>query len=105
MAGSVDDDVVAPRRVEEGLRGIDRDALVPLGLQGIEQEGEFESHAAALAAGPDLLRLAVGQRAGVMQDATHQGRLAVVDVADEDDAHRQAAGHGRETFLQRAAHI
>ena len=85
MAGRVDDDVVAARGAEPDLRGVDGDALVALGLERVHQEGPFERHAAPLADRLDGLELALGQRAGVVEQAADQGRFAVIDVADDDD--------------------
>ena len=100
MARRVDDGVVALRRLEPDLRGVDGDALVALRLERVHQEGPFERHAAPLAHRLDLLQLAVGQRAGVVEQAADQGRLAMVDMADDDDAHEIAFGAHRG-----AAHI
>ena len=72
-------------RVEPDLRGVDGDVLVALGLQGVHQVGPFEGHAAALGDLLELLQLAFGQRAGVVEQPAHQGGLAVVHVADDDD--------------------
>ena len=71
--------------MEPDLRGVDGDALVALGLERVHQERPFERHAALLAHGLDRLELAVGQRAGVVEQAADQRRLAVVDMADDDD--------------------
>ncbi len=86
MAGRVDDDVIAQFGAKPDLRGIDGDALVALRLEGIHQEGPFEGHAAALAHGLDGVELAVGERARVVEQAADQGGLAVIDMADDDDA-------------------
>ena len=76
---------------EADLAGVERDALVALGLQRIEQERPFERHAAPLADRLELLELAVGQAAGLVQQPADQRRLAVIDMADDDDAHQRAA--------------
>ena len=85
VARRIDDHVVARLGPEADLGGVDRDALVALGLQGIHQESPFERHAAPLAGRLDRLDLALGQGAGVVEQPADQGRLAVVDVADDDD--------------------
>ena len=87
MPGRVDDDVGALFGLEEDLRGVDGDALVALGLDGVHQEGPFERHAAPFGHRLDRLELAVGQRARVVDQPADQGRLAVVDMADDDDLH------------------
>ena len=95
VARRIDQQHVAVRRVEPDLAGVDGDALVALGLQRIEQERPFERHAAPLAHALDGLELAVGQRARVVHQPADQGRLAVIDMADDDDAHGGALGEER----------
>ena len=92
VAGRVDQHEVARRRAEADLAGVDGDALVALGLQRVEQERPLERHAAPRADGLELLELAVGQAAGLVQQPADQGRLAVIDMADDDDAHQRARG-------------
>ena len=104
MARRVDDDVVALRRAEPDLRGVDGDALVALGLERVHQERPFERHAAPLAHRLDRLELALGQRAGVVEQPADQGRLAVVDVADDDDLQRQGGLDRRLDDLADAAY-
>ena len=86
VAGRVDQHDVARIGAEADLRGVDGDALVALGLQRVEQERPFERHAAPRADGLQHLELAVRQAAGFVQQAADQRRLAVVDMADDDDA-------------------
>ena len=90
MARRVDQDDVARRRAETDLRGVDGDALVALGLQRVEQERPFERHAAPRADGLQHFQLTVGQTAGFVQQAADQRGLAVIDMADDDDAHLRA---------------
>ncbi|MHC2751218.1 hypothetical protein ACVIWV_006672 [Bradyrhizobium diazoefficiens] len=92
MAGRVDQHDVARIGAEADLRGVDGDALVALGLERVEQERPFERHAAPRADGLQHLQLAVGQAAGLVQEAADQRRLAVVDMADNDDADLRARG-------------
>ena len=68
--------------------------LVALGLQRVEHEGPLHRHAAAFRHCPDRFHLALGQGAGVVQQAADQGRLAVVDMADDDELHRREVGIG-----------
>jgi hypothetical protein len=42
VAGGVGDDEVAPRRREVAVRDVDRDALLALGGEAIEQQREVE---------------------------------------------------------------
>ena len=60
--GRIDDHVRALRRLELDLRGIDRDVLLLLLEQRIEQEGILELHPLLATGRLDLLDLAVGQR-------------------------------------------
>ena len=92
MAGRVDQHDVARIGAEADLRGVDGDALVALGLERVEQERPFERHAAPRADGFQHLELAVGQAAGLVQQAADQRRLAVVDMADDDDADLRTRG-------------
>lgn len=98
VAGRVDQHDVARIGAESDLRGVDGDALVALGLQRIEQERPFERHAAPRADGFEHLELAFGQAAGLVQETADQRRLAMVDMADDDDADlrsRRAIWHRR----------
>ncbi len=92
MAGRVDQHHVARSGAKADLRGVDGDALVALGLQRIEQERPFERHAAPRADGLEHFELAVGQAAGLVQQPPDQRRLAVIDMADDDDADLRARG-------------
>ena len=92
VAGRVDQHHVARRGAEADLGGVDGDALVALGLQCIEQERPFERHAAPGADRLQHFELALGQAAGFVQQAADQGRLAVIDMADDDDADLRARG-------------
>lgn len=92
MARRVDDDVGAGRGLEEDLGCVDGDALVALGLQGVEHERPFHRHPAPVGHGLHRFHLAVGQGAGVVQHAADQGRLAVVHMADDDELHRREVG-------------
>ena len=79
----VDQQVFARRAAEADLRGVDGDALVALGLHRVDHERPLEGHAALLGHRLHRLDLALGQRAGLVQQAAHQGRLAVVHVPDD----------------------
>ena len=92
VARRIDEDDVARGGAEADLAGIDGDALIALGLQRVEQERPFERHAAPRADRLERVELAVGQVAGLVQQAADQGRLAVIDVADDDDANESARG-------------
>ena len=95
MSRRVDQDDIARLRAQPDLTGVDGDALITLGLQGIEQEGPFERHAAAGAHRLEGVELAVRKAVRFMQQAADQGRLAVIHMADDDDPHQRARVRGR----------
>ena len=99
VAGRVDQHDVARAGAETDLRGVDGDALVALGLQRVEQERPFKRHAAPRADRFQHFQLALGQAAGLVQQASDQRRLAVVDMTDDDDVDlrpRRAVGRCRQ---------
>ena len=85
MARRIDDGVTAARCSKGNLGRIDGDVLLLLLKQCIEQEREFKLHPFSRAGLLYLFDLAFGERAGVMQDAPNQRRLAMVNVTDEND--------------------
>ena len=97
VARRIDQHDFARVGAEADLRGVDRDALVALGLQRVEQERPLERHAAPRADRLQHLELAVRQAAGLMQEPSDQRRLAVIDMADDDDANLRPGDsrHGR----------
>ena len=92
VARRIDQHDIARAGAETNLRGVDRDALIALCLQRIQQERPLERHAAPLADGFQHFEFAVGQAAGFVQQATNQCGLAVIDMADDDDADLRARG-------------
>ncbi len=99
----IDDDVGADGGLELNLRGVDGNVLLLLLEQSVQQEGEFEFHPLFPACLPDLFDLAIGQRVGVVENATDQGRFSVVHVADEDDlepVRPGGRGNGRKSGLR-----
>ena len=103
VARRVNDDVAPLLRVEPDLRGVNGDVLVALGLERVHQVGPFEGDAAALGDLLELLQLALGQRAGVVKEPAHQGGLAVVHMAEDDDLKLFGAGR-RQRGLGGSAH-
>ena len=85
VAGRVDDDVPALVRLEEAARRVDRDALILLVVQRVEQEGVLERLRVAAAVFPYGFELALRQRSGVGEKTADHGGFAVIDVADGDD--------------------
>ena len=86
VARCIDDEEVPFRRLEEDSRGVDRDALRLLVLQGVEQERILERLRVALAVSLDLLELALRQRAGVGKQTADDRALAVIDMAGDHEA-------------------
>ncbi len=86
MARRVDQRIMALVGREPDMAHVDGDALVALGLEGVGDERPFERHAALAAGFLQRLDLALGQGVGLVQQPADQGRLAVVDMADDDDA-------------------
>jgi len=105
VAGRVDQHDVAGAGAETDLRGVDGDALVALGLQRIQKERPFERHAAPRADRLEHFKLALGQAAGLVQQTADQGRLAVIDMADDDDAHLRTGGAVRRGYCGRNDHV
>jgi hypothetical protein len=60
--------------------------LVSLRLQGVHQESPLKRHSAVPADCLNLFEFTIGQRAGIMQKATYEGRFSVINVANNDDA-------------------
>ena len=94
MPGRIDDDVVARRALEEAARGVDRDPLILLVRQRVEQERVLERLARALALAPHRLQLPLRQRPRVRQQPPDHRALAVVDVPDDDDVEGLSLGLG-----------
>ncbi len=87
VAGGVGDDELAPRRVEVAVGDVDRDALLALGAQAVGEQREVDVLVAApLARLRDVLELIVGELLGVVEQATDERRLAVVDGAGRREA-------------------
>ena len=82
VARGVGDDERALRRGEEAVRDVDRDPLLALGAQAVGEAGEVD-----LGVG----HLVGHQRLGVVEQATDQRRLAVIDAAGGGEA--QQRGH------------
>ena len=90
VAGAIGHDEAAPRGVEIAVGHVDGDALLALGIQPVGEQGEVEHvragigmQAAALAR--QRRQLIVRQHAGVVQQASEQGALAVVHAAAGDE--------------------
>jgi hypothetical protein len=81
--------------VEVAVGDVDRDALLALGAQAVGQQREVD---VAVTAPPrgflDVLELVLEDRLGVVQQATDEGGLAVVDRAGGREAD-ELGGWGR----------
>jgi hypothetical protein len=93
----VGDDERAPCGGEVAVGNVDRDALLALGAQAVDEQREVD-HAAAAALGGllDVLELVGQHLLGVEQQPPDQGRLAVVDRAGRREAQqiRLSERHG-----------
>src|ERR1043166_6020023 len=87
MAGGIDDHVVPNCRPKLNLRRIDRDILLLLLRQGIEEERIFETPTLSGAARPKRLDLSLRQRTSLLQDPPDYSRLPVIDVTNKNDLH------------------
>ena len=96
VSRSVNEDVAALLRLEEAAGGVNGDPLCLLVLERIQQEGVLEWAGVAAAHLANLLQLALGQRAGLREEAADNRALAVVNMADDDDVHLGVVGgaHG-----------
>ena len=81
VAGAVDDDEAARRRVEVAPGDVDGDALLALGDEAVEQQAEIGMRAAGrrVRRAIDRLALVVIEVGRIPQQAADQRRLAVVD--------------------------
>ena len=87
MAGRVGDDEAALRSGEVAMRNIDSDALLALGTQAIGEQREVGLAIAIAAAGLHHgSKLVFEDRLRVVQQATNEGALAVVNRASGGDA-------------------
>jgi hypothetical protein len=84
VAGRVGHDERAPRRGEVAVRDVDRDALLALGGEAVEEQGEVE----VAAAGPRAPRVGLerrdlvgGDELGLEEQPPDERALAVVDAA------------------------
>ena len=106
VAGCVDQYDVARAGAEADLRGVDGDALVALGLQRVQKKRPFERHAAPRTDGFQHFELAVRQAAGLVQQAPDERGLAVIDMADDNDANLRTRGAvGRRRYFGGKDHV
>ena len=92
VAGRVDDDVIALGRFEEASGGVDGDALGLFVLECVEQKRILKWARVLAASRFDLFEFAFRQRMRVRHEASDDGALAMIDMADHDDVHLLACG-------------
>ena len=85
MAGCVDNDVLAALPDEKCPGRVDGNALLLLFQKRIEEKGVFEFLALLATDRLHLLQLSLRERPRIGIEPAKQRRLAVVDVADNDD--------------------
>ena len=99
VAGRVGDDEFAQRRREIPVGDVDRDALLALGAEAVGQQRQVERPAAALRSARDRGQLVGQDGLGVVEQASDQRALAVVDASRRDEA--QHAVLEQVDFVQR----
>ena len=97
VAGGVGDDELALLGGEEAVGDVDGDALLALGGEPVDQQGEVE----VAALGPEPLRVGLERRQLVLEDQlglveqpADQRALAVVDAAAGDEAQQRSCARG-----------
>jgi hypothetical protein len=85
VSRGVNDGVFASRRSKWNFGCIDRDVLLLFLKKSIEQKGEFKLHSLPGTCFLYLFDLPFGQRTGVMQNATDERGLSMVNMTNEND--------------------
>ncbi len=101
VAGGVGDDEAALLGGEIAVGDVDGDALLALGGQAIDDEGEIDrlaGGAEALGIGGKGRKLVLEEELGIVQQAADQGRLAVVDAAAGEEAQQALVAVGGQQF-------
>jgi hypothetical protein len=92
VPGRVGNDERPDVGAEEAIRDVDRDALLALGLQAVDEQREIQRLAlrAELArVAPQGLQLIVRHAPAVVQQPADQRRLPIVDTAAGNEAERR----------------
>jgi len=104
VPGAVGQDEAAAVRGEVAVGDVDGDALLALGTQAVGQEGQVDRLYTGCAGPPKSavrggagngVELVGQDRLGVVQEAAHQGGLAVVDRSGGGEAEQRGMGEGR----------
>ncbi|GBQ79467.1 hypothetical protein AA0311_2051 [Asaia bogorensis NBRC 16594] len=99
MAGRIDNNELAPAQMERNTGGIDSYALIALDLKRVEKEAPFDSKAALAAALNNLSELSVLQAVRVVKQTANKRRLAVIDMANNNDRRGSCAQRGWEVVV------
>jgi hypothetical protein len=95
VPGGVGQDELAPRGGEVAVGDVDRDPLLALGAQAVDQQREVELAGAGVPVPRRVLlqrgQVVVGDQPGVVEQAADQRALAVVDAAAGDEAQQVLA--------------
>ncbi len=89
----VDDDVVSLFCFEKHLRHVNRDALIALFFQSIQQKREFKTLALIFANFFHVRDLGFGNKTRLVKQTPHERGFAVVDVTDHHDFKRFTPCH------------
>ena len=104
VARGVGDDEFPAWRREIAVGHVDRDSLLALGLQAVDQEREVEreaAHAEARRVGAGRLELVVVDAVGVVEEPPDQGALAVVDAPRRQEPQEAPLAVGLEKVAER----
>ncbi len=102
MAGRIGDDEFAPVGREEAIGDVDGDALLALGGEPVDQEGEVELAALRpdlLAVGLERRQLVFEQHLGFVEQPADQRALAVIHAAAGNEAQQALMLMGDEVLL------
>jgi len=102
----VGDDELPARRAEVAPGDVDRDPLLALGLQAVDEEGEIEREAARpepLRVGAGRLELVLVEPVRVVEEPADEGALPVVDAARREEAEEAPPAVGLEEAAERGA--
>src|SRR3954471_3592198 len=87
VPGRIDDGEPALSSPKMDLGGVDRDILLLLFSEHIEDKRVFKPPAFPLTRGPDRLELSFRKRVRRFEDPPNYSRLSMVDMSDEYDLH------------------
>ena len=97
VPGRVGDDEGAARRREKPVGDVDRDSLLPLVFQTVQQQREIDvvaGRAEAARLAPEAFELVVEDQLRVVKQAADQGRFTVIDRAAGQETQQAPIGEG-----------